>query len=230
MVSDGDFDITTSEWNEIPKSANTQIVPEDVGHFSFSQSRQFSFLHKRTTMLFIGPKNAPTAQMHYTKTDTSRAGFGVGSMSSAVFLIVSKFDGVPFSDCFKVLQYWVLERGKKQDTTKVTCGINVHFHKPTMMRSKIESGVKDEMASQVRRLLTSIIKSVKRGGTPHINKINSNPSFQPFSILGGSDTTKLVDVGKSTMYTNMLNLSSNKWIHILFSVIVICSVVTLLTR
>jgi hypothetical protein len=195
LVSDGDFDITTSEWRDLPKEAN-QLVPEDAIHFPFRQSRQFSFLHKRTTMLFIGPKNAPTSQTHYTLTDISRppGNFGSGSISSVIFLIVSKFDGVPFSDCFKVLQYWVLERSPKTDSTHVTCGIGVNFHKSTMMRSKIVDGVKDEMSTQVRRLLASIINSVTHGsgsgsgGERTSSSSSSSQSNQPLSFIGGSST------------------------------------------
>lgn len=234
-MSDGDFDIAASEWRDLPKDVS-QFVPEDVGHFSFSQSRQFSFLHKRTSMLFIGPKNAPTAQTHYTFADAARPGFGLNSVSSIIFLIVSKFEGVPFSDCFKTLQYWVLDRGAKPDTTLVTCGIGVHFQKPTMMRAKIESGVKEEMATQVRRLLNSIVGSIKQGGaaagqSAHMNS-NSLPSLPRGTVSTGFSTSHsgadtLSDL-VSTKHTYLFD--SYRWIQILLSVAFVCGAVALLAR
>lgn len=62
---EGDFDIRTSEWVNLP--AGQLRCPEDPCKLPFTQSRDFNFLHKRTTMLFIGPKNAPMAQTHYCK-------------------------------------------------------------------------------------------------------------------------------------------------------------------
>jgi hypothetical protein len=73
---------------------------------------------------------------------------------------VTQLDGIPFSDCFKVLQYWVCARGADPTQTAVTCAVGVHFIKSTMMKGNITSGVREEMVPQVKRLLASIIDNI----------------------------------------------------------------------
>lgn len=84
-----------------------------------------------------------------------------GVVVSVTFLTVTQLDGIPFSDCFKVLQYWTCERGPDPvKQTVVTCAVGVHFIKSTMMKSNITSGVREEMVPQVKRLLASIVLNI----------------------------------------------------------------------
>lgn len=228
-MSDGDFDVETTEWRELPSSS--QQVPEDWGHFPFNQGRQFNFQHKRTSMLFIGPKNAPTAQKQYALTDKSGGGFGLSSLSSVVFLIVSKFEEIPFSDCFKVLQYWVLEKGSRPDTTRVALGVGLHFNKSTMMRGKIESGAKEEMVTQARRVLASMVGSVQSGGKAAApSKVSLNPSYRS-RTPEASQTVSTQTVTQSVPRTdNIYHYDSYRWLQIAASVAVICGTIAMLAR
>ena len=83
-----------------------------------------------------------------------------GSVGTVTFLTVTQLDGIPFSDCFKVLQYWVCVRGADPLQTAVTCAVGVHFIKSTMMKGNITSGVREEMVPQVKRLLASIVANI----------------------------------------------------------------------
>lgn len=83
-----------------------------------------------------------------------------GSVDTVTFLTVTQLDGIPFSDCFKVLQYWVCTRGADPQRTAVTCAVGVHFIKSTMMKGNITSGVREEMIPQVKRLFASLVNNI----------------------------------------------------------------------
>jgi hypothetical protein len=105
------------------------------------------------------------------------------------------------------------------------------------------------MSTQVRRLLTSIINSVKHGTTTssgddddtddktsHSKRGSSiNQPYRPFSFLGGSaaaGTYSHSNEGSSTMTnkysTFLIMFDSVRWVQVFFSVALVCGAVALL--
>jgi hypothetical protein len=126
-------------------------IVEDSCHLKFVKKRPLKYLHPRTTMLFMGPKNVPVTQVHFVFASPSNASNDVitDETSSFVVLIMSVFEGVPMADYFKVLQYWTFYEIEDATSKKVEAvvGANVFYSKQTIFRSQISSGVKDELLS-----------------------------------------------------------------------------------
>jgi hypothetical protein len=149
---EGDIEIKTGEWEPF-----SGTVAEDISKLNFMYSRRITYAHPRTTMLMFGPKNAPANQVQYMYV----FGRGSGGISNepdwqarldgckprrGVVLAVTQFDGIPMADTFKVLTYFAFnESSESSPKTNVQIGLHVHFIKSTMLKSKISSGVKDEL-------------------------------------------------------------------------------------
>jgi len=84
-----------------------------------------------------------------------------------VILTVTQFDGIPLSDTFKVLQYFTFAPSSSDtrvtggsSTTGSHChcvvrvGARVHFVKPTIMKSRVTSGVEEELSVLTRKWIT----------------------------------------------------------------------------
>jgi hypothetical protein len=107
----------------------------------------------------FGPKNAPTTQMQYLfLTDSKDRQFseptdsenGLANLRKAnpvygFVLTVTQFEGIPLSDCFRVVQYWTFGRDRDPRTGIIKIGLFIPFLKHTIFKSQIESAVKEEL-------------------------------------------------------------------------------------
>ena len=101
LLGEGDLDLSYDEW--VP---NAVSPPEDITKMGFNFSRNFSFEHPRTTMLFIGPKNAPARQVQYLYTGGQElSDINKWSPNQLIIITVSKFEGFPFANTFKVSNF-----------------------------------------------------------------------------------------------------------------------------
>lgn len=174
LEGEGDFNVSCGNWIHHPKSnpigagianvsdnlsSQTQrvsemvTVPEDKCGFTYIRQRPCSYMHPRTSMLFIGPKNAPATQTHYLHTPHGTDGMVDNSAGSFLVLTMSKFDGVPLADYFKILQYWAFSTGPDPGTCIVKMGLHIHLLKQTILRSQLTAGVKEELIVLSKRWL-----------------------------------------------------------------------------
>ena len=198
LAEEGEFDLKTSEWSDFPPSNPRGVVEEDLCKLGYQRSRHFHFLHPRTTMLFVGPKNVPSNQVHYLYTDLVADGLpgaagGDHENSYVMALLITQIEGVPMSDCFKVMHYFAFaattDPVSGRAVTQYTAAYNIHFIKSTMFKSNIVSGVKDElvittkhyMAFARRRLAAALTSSSADAklGAPHIVEASPGSSALP---------------------------------------------------
>jgi len=102
LAEQGDLHIQSTEWTPLDRA-----VEEDVCNIPFLCSRTMKFEHPRTTMLMIGPKNAPASQSQYLYMYQSKSyeegGDPVRNKDTKfcpeklIVLTVTQFDGIPLS-------------------------------------------------------------------------------------------------------------------------------------
>lgn len=150
MLEEGELEINYTEW--VPCAAS---VPEDVAKLPYCYSRQFNYLHPRTTMLMFGPKNAPTMQTQYLYLPGGRkhapdvASLGSVLPARGVIMTLTCFQGIPMCDVFKVLQYWSFELNAADTTrTEMRVGLAIHYMKSSMFKAQIYGGSKEELTVQ----------------------------------------------------------------------------------
>jgi len=163
LVLEGDIDIQATEWTVLPPNT---ILPEDSSKLNFQYSRQFNYSHKRTSMLMFGPPMALTKQTQYlyipNHTPDTTDPHTVSSLlsnsvhpSKCVVMFITQFEGIPFADTFKVVQYFTIETKSSSNAMKkkqalIRVGVNIFFVKSTMFKGNIISGTKDEMTPGVK--------------------------------------------------------------------------------
>lgn len=150
LLEEGELEINYTEW--VPCASN---VPEDVAKLPYCYSRQFNYLHPRTTMLMFGPKNAPTMQTQYLYLPGGRKHApDVASLASVhpargVIMTLTCFQGIPMCDVFKVLQYWSFELNAADTSrTEMRVGLAIHYMKSSMFKAQIYGGSKEELTVQ----------------------------------------------------------------------------------
>lgn len=138
---------------------SSRLVEEDTHlKLQYSFCREFIYAFPRTTMLMFGPKLAPIKQSHYlhlTKEGSDAKSLDdleSAGLRRAVVLFVTKFDGIPMADVFKVLQYWVLE--ERGNGVYIQVGVAIHYVKSTMFKGQILSGTKEEVGVLLKRYET----------------------------------------------------------------------------
>ena len=95
------------------------MVPKDLSKLTFHFQRTCSYLHPRTSMLMFGPKNAPAEQIQYLhipewvgKEPSTVSVENLGrleTISNALVMTTTQFDGIPMADVFKLFMYWSFE-------------------------------------------------------------------------------------------------------------------------
>lgn len=135
LVAEGDLQLLTTEW--VPVNVT---LSEDALQLKYTFMRNFSYEHPRTTMLFIGPKNAPAQQVQYLH---------VGQDGDAIVVTtVTKFTSFPYAENFKVVQYWTVTSSKEhKNKLVVKVGVKVVFIASTMflIKNQIVSGTESEL-------------------------------------------------------------------------------------
>ena len=111
----------------------------------------------------FGPKNAPSAQTQYAflqGVDNIQGGSQAivthnnsgASSGQVVILTVTQLHDVPISDVFKVVQYYSFASSThKPDHCTVKIGLLIHYVKPSLFKSQILSGIKQELDVQVKQ-------------------------------------------------------------------------------
>lgn len=147
LVHEGDLGLRYDEW------AAAAVTPEeDKAKLCYSFTRNFVFEHPRTTMLFIGPKNAPARQVHHLYTGNNCVALDEWKPSQVINTTVSKFEGFPFANTFKVVQYWTMSVDPADASrTVVRLGVRLHFIIQTMFKSQIIAGTESELVKQAKR-------------------------------------------------------------------------------
>eukprot|EP01039_Chlorochromonas_danica_P007267 gene7267-8037_t len=161
LNDEGALDLKFTEWSPFQG-----VVEEDIfSKLKFNFSREFTYAFPRTSMLMFGPKFAPIKQTHYLFIPDCE---GVNTLEAleqvqpqqVVILFVTKFEGIPMADVFKVLQFWVLDvvpanshigHVTATQTIHLNVGIAIHYIKSTMFRSQIFSGTKEEVIALIKK-------------------------------------------------------------------------------
>lgn len=161
LRDEGALDLKYTEWTPFCGS-----VDEDVhSKLKFNFSREFVYAFPRTTMLMFGPKFAPIKQTQYLfipegSSLSSFEALEAALPQQAVVLFVTKFEGIPMADVFKVLQYWVIDSKPSTDehdmaiarhSVHIQVGVAIHYVKSSMFKSQILSGTKDEVGGQIKK-------------------------------------------------------------------------------
>jgi hypothetical protein len=113
-------------------------------------------------MLFLGPKNAPAKQVQhlYCGKDSSCPELWKPEQQ-VINTMVTKFQGFPFADTFKVVQYWTMTDAG-EGKTRVCLGVKLFFIAQTMFRRQIISGTESELVKQAKRWMTYCIERVTK--------------------------------------------------------------------
>lgn len=146
LTSQGELQIECADWVSFPG----KVVPEDPTKSVFNQCRKVSYLHPRADVMTIfGPKNAPTAQMHYLHASNN----DFSHENSYIIMTVTQFDGIPMADMFKIVQYWSFQ---PKSTTEVSLivGVHVHFVKSTMFKHQVVGNVREELTVLAKKWVT----------------------------------------------------------------------------
>jgi hypothetical protein len=101
---------------------------------TYDQKRVITFKVKRRTHLYIGPPIANVMQTHYCRREGN---------DKCVLGMTVEFEGMPYSDTFRVEVRWVARREGTQDM-QVDVGVFVDFQKSTILKSKIQAGTLEE--------------------------------------------------------------------------------------
>jgi hypothetical protein len=155
LSSLGDFDISMTEWTAVGKTP----IAEDIMKLPFQYTRDLNYLHPRTTFLMFGPKNATGIQKQYLYLTPSDDGSGtaIDKLSSSqpwqgIVMTVTELQGVPMCELFRVVVYWSFEpSGKDMTISNVRIGLNIHMLKPSLFKSQIIGGTKEELDEQAKR-------------------------------------------------------------------------------
>ena len=159
--------MTCTEWAPL----TTGPVTEDISKLPFQFSRQCSYVHPQKKTAFVAATNAKVTQMQYLYV-YGRGSGTAGAVDSArprrgMVLTVSQFEGIPFSDYFKVLAYYGFDdTGSGQgDATSCTIrfGAAVHFCKSTMLKSQFQSGVGGELGEFAKHYFAYAKKRTEKG-------------------------------------------------------------------
>jgi hypothetical protein len=145
LVGEGDLGLEYDEW--VP---NNVVPVEDSTGASYSYTRNFTFEHPRTTMLFIGPKNAPAKQIQHLYCGGRSPVLQSWAPRQVIATNVSKFSGFPFADTFKVVQYWTMT-SVGDGRTLLRLGVKLHFITQTMFKGQIVKGTESELVKQAKR-------------------------------------------------------------------------------
>lgn len=115
----------------------------------------------------FGPKFAPIKQIQYLYIpDGNVKSFEdlEGHLpQQAVVLFITKFEGIPMADVFKVLQYWIIDQNPHHEASPspvaelgrsavyLQVGVAIHYVKSSLFKSQILSGTRDEVTPQIKK-------------------------------------------------------------------------------
>jgi hypothetical protein len=154
LVNEGDVGLKYDEWTE-----HEAEPVEDASKTKYSFTRNFVFEHPRTTMLFIGPKNAPAKQVQHLYCGGNSPSLAQWRPRQVINTMVTKFQGFPFADTFKVVQYWtVTDAGDGK--CRVRLGVKLFFIIQTMFRGQIIAGTESELVKQAKRWIAYCVDRV----------------------------------------------------------------------
>lgn len=152
LVGEGDVGLNYDEW-----VAGDATPLEDVTGLTYSYTRNFVFEHPRTTMLFIGPKNAPAKQIQHLYCGGRKVDLDGWKPKQLINTMVSKFQGFPFADTFKVVMYWGITDAGGGKTT-IHLGVKLHWITQTIFRGQIIAGTESEISKTAKRYVTYCIE------------------------------------------------------------------------
>ncbi len=192
------------------------MVPKDLSKLTFHFQRTCSYLHPRTSMLMFGPKNAPAEQIQYLhipewvgKEPSTESVENLGrleTISNALVMTTTQFDGIPMADVFKLFMYWSFEAVQNEEEEKasaaaagpvvasmchVRMGLRIEYLKSTMLKSQIFAGTKDELVALSKQWEQYFITEVKKCPLPlEMNKPKKSKREQKKNLR--SKTSRLV--------------------------------------
>ncbi len=161
LQASSDVTKSFSEWQHPSSNKNQLItVTEDQTKTKYHYERIYDYDHKRTTMLMFGPKMAPTKLKQYISFYCDEViedeewkhspNNPIIEPTSMIIFNLSSCEGVPMADVFEVLQYWTFQTNHNNpNTCEITIGFGIHYTKPSMFKSQIASGAKDEITKQI---------------------------------------------------------------------------------
>jgi len=152
-----DTEVIYAPWTPVSQNASYQ-----------QQNRTITFLHRRKSK--IGPSQAQTTR-HQVCTIFASLGIVISN--------VTKFEGVPYSDCFQVEDEWVIEPSKaseKDGGVTLSVRFTINFVKSTMMKKIISKSTKAEVKEWFKLYLKFVLteENDNVGNLQLSNELNAN--------------------------------------------------------
>jgi hypothetical protein len=151
LDGEGDVELKLHEW----KIHQDSKITEDFLHLDYSHARNLSYAHPRTTMLMFGPKNAAAQQTQFLYIDSNDRGI----VTTVLVTTVTQFDGFPFADKFKVVQYWLAASAEDTSKSVIKVGVKLYFNSGTIFKSQIISGTVSELKVLSEHWARFLVKS-----------------------------------------------------------------------
>ncbi|CAM9200407.1 unnamed protein product [Chrysoparadoxa australica] len=157
LKDQGEQNLIVSDWEDILESSfdglGGAVFQGDGGQVEAGRTLEFD--HPRTSMTFMGPKTVHTTQRQafWVERDDE------GRLWRAVILLTQRMEGVPLSDAFTVGSRIVLSSVNSR-TCRQQVGLQVFFHKSTMLKGKIKGGSEAEL-----KVMWGAWRSAARGVT-----------------------------------------------------------------
>jgi uncharacterized membrane-anchored protein YhcB (DUF1043 family) len=169
------------DWTPLPAGSS---IAEDVSKLPFTFSRQCTYVHPQKKNAFMPAINAKVSQVQYAyvwgrNSSKSESVQGIRP-KRAMVLTVSQFEGIPFSEYFKVLSYYGMDNSDGSSANCSTCtvrfGAAVHFCKSTMLKSQIQSGVIADLNEFSNQYLNFLKRKLEAGGSPTNSDVGASKS------------------------------------------------------
>jgi hypothetical protein len=154
--------LSTTSTNTNTNTNTTQLEQEKIHQQQYQkQKRSLSFLHPRRNAK-LGPSKAQTTREQVC---TRVSSLGI------VLDMKTKFEKVPYSDCFIVEEGWMIEScgdgsgnsGDNSGCVKLSIRLNINFVKKTLMKKIIYNQTKEEVKDWFKSYLQYLLKS-REGG------------------------------------------------------------------
>jgi len=194
LRAEGDVDISGGNWTTLGIAGQT--FPQDAASVPFQATRNLKYKHPREGLFVIGPKSALADLQQYaylsgegsqpfldalhknqdTNAPTTAAANtehpAVHKPFRGLVMCVLSFEGIPMSQSFKVVQYWLFEPSVEHPAShcRVRIGYCIFYVKSCMFASSIDKGTKGELEPLSRRWCSWVEQYVQE------NLVKNNPA------------------------------------------------------
>lgn len=193
LRAEGDVDISGGNWTTLGTAGQT--FPQDAASVPFQATRKLKYKHPREGLFVIGPKSALADLQQYAylsgegsqpfvdalhKNQDANAPITAAANTEhpavhkpfrGVVMCVLSFEGIPMSQSFKVVQYWLFEPSIEHPAShcRVRIAYCIFYVKSCMFASSIDKGTKGELEPLTRRWCPWVEQYVQE------NLVKNNP-------------------------------------------------------